>query len=265
MKRSDAENDQYVVFPIPASLQFSDSAAYNNSELGFSGSMILNAATASNASGALSNIGSQLSKSMPDNVRSLAGLIASQTTKGETRSAIGIATGTTLNKNIITEFTGVGTRQFSFQFKLISSSVRESYMIKDIVELFREGLYPEGNSLQLKYPPTWYIQFKKGMQPIHFLPKIFESYLTTMSTAYNTTMNLFHEDGSPVEVDIQLTFMESRALTLDDVKSLKERDATPSDFMGNIKGTTAAAVEAAHSIERAASSVDNALTPPSTT
>ncbi len=230
ISKNEAKNDTHIIFPIPQALQFSDSAAYGNSELGFTGAMILNAGKSSGVSDAFNNVVNQAQASVPADLKSLAGMLGSNVLRGENRSAVGVATGTTLNKNIVTEFSGVGTRQFSFQFKLISGSARESRVIRDIVDTFRNGLYPEGNSLQLKYPPTWTINFMKGGKEIDYIPKIFETYLTTMSSSYNNSMNLFHEDGSPVEVDIQITFMESRVLTLADIKALQKDPYKESDF-----------------------------------
>ena len=224
-----ARTADHIVLPIPQAIQFSDSAAYNNQELGFTGAAILNAGTSSSVSNAASDVFSQAKNSLPANMAALAQFISTKTLGRENQAAVGIATATTLNKNIVTEFTGVSTRQFGFQFKLIATSREESNLIKKIIDIFREGVYPEGNSLQLKYPPIWYIDFKKGGSNIEHIPKIFPSYLTTLSTSYNASMNLFHDDGSPVEIDVQLTFMESRALTLADIKALKEKAAKEGD------------------------------------
>ena len=230
ISKNEAKNDSHIVFPIPQAIQFSDSAAYGNADLGFGGAMILNAGLSNSSPAAASNVLNQVRNSLPGDMKSLAGLLGSQILKGDSRQAVGIATGTTLNKNIVTEFTGVSTRQFGFQFKLMSGSVQESNVIREIVDTLRRGIYPEGNSLQLKYPPTWTINFMKGGEQIKYLPKIFEVYLTTMSTSYNASANLFHEDGSPIETDIQLSFTESRVLTLDDVKSLETREYKVGDF-----------------------------------
>lgn len=230
-----AKNDEHIVFPIPQSIQFTDSAAYNNSELGFTGTTLLNSL---NSMGTASPIKSMLDASaakLPKDLKSLAGLAGSKLLgAGELRSAIGIATGTTLNKNVVTEFSGVATRQFGFQFKLISASEQEANTVRNIINLFRLGLYPKGTSLQLQYPPTWYIDFLRGDENITHIPKIFETYLTTMSTSYNSSMNLFHKDGSPVETDLQLTFIESRALTHKDVESLIERPFEQGDFLRDL-------------------------------
>ena len=45
------------------------------------------------------------------------------------------------------------------------------------------------------------------------MPKIRECYLLSLNTTYNATGNAFHTKGQPVEVDIALTFQETKALT----------------------------------------------------
>ena len=226
---STTRNDTHIVLPIPQSLQFSDSAAYNNSELGFGGAMVLNAARSDSTAGAIQGSLTAAVAAVPKDLKTLAGFAGTKLLSGELRSAVGVATGTTLNKNIVTEFTGVATRQYSYAFKLISGSAQESKTVKDIVNTLRTGLYPEGSALQLTYPPTWNINFMKSGLDIEYLPNIFECYLTTMSASYNSSMNLFHDDGSPAECDIQMTFMETRALTLDDIKRLEESPFKPSN------------------------------------
>jgi len=252
-----AATDQHIVFPIPQSIQFGDAAIYNNSELDFGGSMIVNAGRGQSLEQAATNVMKQAQAAVPKTFKDLAGALGSQFTKGNIQSAIGVATGTTRNKNIVTEFSGVGTRQFSFQFKLMSTSARESNIIKNIVDAFRLGLYPTGNSFQLTYPPTWYINFKKGGNEIDYIPKIFETYLTGMNTSYNSSMNLFHADGSPVEIDLQLTFMESRALTRGDIKKLITNPFQSGDFeyvfqmSSDVEKAQAAEAKAAESVATA--------------
>lgn len=219
----------HIVLPIPQALQFSDSAAYGNTDIGFEGAAILNAGTSKGISDAASNLLTQGKNSLPANMASLTQLISTKVMGRENQAAIGIATGSVLNKNFVTDFTGVSTRQFSFQFKLVATSRVESDIIKNMIDTFREGLYPMGNSLQLRYPPKWYIDFMKGGKSIEHIPKIFPSYLSNLSTSYNASMNLFHEDGSPVEIDVQLTFIEARALTYDDIVALKKKAAVDGD------------------------------------
>jgi hypothetical protein len=214
------------------SLQFNDAATYDNTPLDFGGSVILNGLThrEQTVSDSSSSIGSQLRSAIPNSLREAVGLVGSLVLPRQSAAAVGIATRTSLNKNIVTEFNGVGTRQFSFQFKLMTVSVEEAKIIKKICEVFRANLYPTGNSLQLSYPPTWYINFKKDGKDISYIPKIFECYLSNISTVYNASSNLWHPDGSPVETDLQISFVESRALTQHDIKTLVDRPFKDGDF-----------------------------------
>lgn len=222
-----------ISLPIPGSLQFSDAASYNNGvELGFLGGSLANIASTVSSQGlsgesvrnALTNEFNAV-KSAYDSA-SIGGLIqgiTAMTGADETiKSAISIGTGTTVNKNITTEFTSTNTRVFSFQFQLIPRSKNESTKIKDIVKTFREGLYPESTSFQLKYPPKWKIAFKsKGASSLSHLPKIGETYLTEVNTTYNGSTNMWRDDGSPLETTIQVSFMETKAYTYETITGLK--------------------------------------------
>jgi hypothetical protein len=226
-----AENDQHIIFPVPQSVQFSDSASYNSSEIGFGGAVLMSALRSSNGTDSINNAYNTVKNSIPSNVASLAGLIAKNGTFGSNvQNAVSVASQTILNKNLVTEFTGMGTRQFSFTFKLVATSKIETNIIKEIADTFRAGLYPEGNALQLKFPPTWYINFQKGGEDIPYLPKIFETYLTSMETTYNGSGNMFHADGSPVETELRVSFTETRALTKQDVEILRQRAFQVGDF-----------------------------------
>lgn len=227
-----AANDQHIIFPVPQSVQFSDSASYNSAEIGFGGAVLMSALRSSNGTESVNNAFNTVKNAIPSNVASLAGLIAkSGSLGGQVQNAVSVASQTILNKNLVTEFTGVGTRQFSFTFKLVSRSKIESNLIKEIADTFRAGLYPEGNALQLKFPPTWYINFQKGGEEIEYLPKIFETYLTSMETTYNGSGNMFHADGSPVETELRVSFTETRALTKEDIEILRQRPFQAGDFI----------------------------------
>jgi len=215
-----------IVLPIPGSLQFGDGATYNNSELGFLGGSITDIASAASGAGSFKGGGEAALKQIGNIFNNVAGGIAkapiSSLIQGVTaltganesiQSAISIGTGTTLNKNINTEFTATNTRVFTFAFQLIPSSTTEATAIKNIVEAFRKNLYPEGGEFQLKYPPKWTIEFRKGGSGdvITDIPKIGQTYLTEVSTTFNSTANMWRDDGSPIETSIQLQFMETRA------------------------------------------------------
>ena len=101
---------------------------------------------------------------------------------------------------------------------------KEAFTITEIVKRFRQNMYPMGNDLILTYPPIWNIMFYDGAKTEENtkLPGIYDCYLTGMSAVYNSSGNMFHADGHPVETDVQLTFEETRALTLSDIIKLSE-------------------------------------------
>jgi hypothetical protein len=217
----DGANSAIIILPMPGSLQFGDGASYNNAELGVRGNLVAGAAASAPGSGGdpaslaktfdgIKDAGSNAS------VASILQGIASTMNIGENvASAISIGTGTTLNKNITTEFTATNTRVFSFAFQLISTSISETAKIREIVNAFRLNLYPEGDELQLKYPPKWDIKFLADGGDIPDIPKIGKTYLTEVSTTFNGSANMWRTDGSPLETSIQLQFMETKAYRRD--------------------------------------------------
>lgn len=125
------------------------------------------------------------------------------------------------NPHVVTEFTSHGTRSFSFSFKLIASTPEETKLIRDIGIIFTRGVYGEADILAIKYPPRWTIRFMLGNTDIKYIPKIWSCYLTDANVNYNGSANIFHNDGSPIECDIALTFKETRALTYRDIVNLE--------------------------------------------
>ena len=234
-----------INLPIPQSLSFEDSAQYDNTELGYIGASLAQATNAGSTASSfddfankISSIGSGKWGSLADEMKSMSNIIAgiaggagavlsSKFGSGDAKlaSAVGIGTGTTSNKNITTEFTNVGTRNFTFAFKMIAETQSEAQVIANIVEAFRVNLYPEGDtsSLFLKYPPKWKIKFlygaRGGLSELPNLPRIFDCYLTGCNSTYNSSGNLWRSDGSPLETDLTVSFTETRANNRADFKN----------------------------------------------
>ena len=237
-----------IFLPIPVNLQISDSGTYNNAELGIIGGAAMaatRAAAGGDMKGALTTAVKSATNAARDPMGLMLGLAGNDqlmskigvSVSGEIKSAIGIGASTMLNKNVTTEFTGVGTRTFSFAFKMIASSKNESEQISLINKMFRRGLYPEADlrGLRVSYPPTWNINFLQqnaSLLPseISHIPKIFETYLTSFNSTYNSSANMWHADGAPLECDISVSFTETRALTLNDIKSLEDEPFQKSNF-----------------------------------
>lgn len=226
-----------IAFPIPQGLEFSDGASYDDNTLGILGSGIIDTAKSAiatansggNVADVISNSIDSLKKNfVPTSIES--GLFTAANAIGGMsdtfKSSLGIAMKMTVNRHVTTEFTGIGTRNYGFKFKMIGSSRQESDMIRDICETFRDGLYPDGDALALRYPPTWTIRFMLKNSDIEYIPKIWECYLTSVNVSYNGTAALWHDDGSPIECDITVSFKETRALTHKDIQELKKQPFT---------------------------------------
>lgn len=230
----DNVGPQYIGFPIPQGLEFSDGASYDDQELGFVGASIKGAISTVSGSKGINEAADKLLSTATNAVDSMKNQFAQNAVIGavnspllaaigqDARAAIMIGSKVTMNKHIVTEFTGVGTRNFGFKFKLIASSKQESDIIRNICNSFRNGLYPDANMLALKYPPTWTIRFMMNDTDIAYLPKIWECYLTSLNVSYNGSGNLWHIDGSPIECDISVSFKETRALRHQDIRQLED-------------------------------------------
>lgn len=226
---------------MPVSYQVSDRMGYETPELGVVGASTLAGLNA--GSGALASIAQGITtgfQSITDlftkGVRSgdlgrLAAVRASQSFIGKAlpkpvTDAISIAAQVTVNPNVRAAFRNVGLRRFTFNFKLIAKSADEAEEIKSIVRFFRYHAYPEeisagGLPLGYKYPNLFKIKLlHQASANGRFVPigsTIKLSYLESISTNYNATAAVFHADGNPVEVDLNLNFVEYKTLSRNDV------------------------------------------------
>ena len=236
-----------IYLPCPAGIGFSDAATYNDAEMGFLGNAQMQdkikSLNTTAGSGALEDLAAKAGgvagglgiKSMLDSLsREFQGGDAGNSlavATGGFANALAIARGVTLNKNITTEFTGVGTRQFQFQFKFVPSSLQEAKRIDKIVKYLRRGVYPTptAGGISLKYPPKYKIEFLSHVEGEHLtsIPRISPCYLENISTTYNGSNawleapNGAPEESAPVETDIQISFKEERALTMNDILKLE--------------------------------------------
>ena len=125
-----------------------------------------------------------------------------------------IEAGEAMNPNTALQFDNVAIRSFNFTFKLVAESAKEAQSALLIENMFRKALYPEvKDRLYLEYPPTFKVKFYHGEKENIFMPQIHESFLANMSTTYNASSNMYHADGSPSEIDLSLTFTETKAMT----------------------------------------------------
>ena len=121
-------------------------------------------------------------------------------------------------------FRGVGLREFTFQFKMIARSQRESEEVRQIVQHFREQMYPGiyeiGTAdIGFKFPNMFRIDFTYKGNNNRNIPKIHMCYLRTVSTTVNPTGGAMRRDGAPNEIDLTLSFVEHKTLNQRDVRN----------------------------------------------
>lgn len=132
----------------------------------------------------------------------------------------GAAKGVAVNPNTTTAFQNMQLRSYIFNFKMIAESPSESDTIRQIQTFFREHMYPEegAGSYLLTYPATFTVKFytASGSENPYY-PKMYELNLTSFQTNYNGSSHLHFDGGAPVEVDISLSFQETKVLTKADL------------------------------------------------
>lgn len=212
-----------VTLYMPSNIGVNDNLSYDNADTGMGG-MLLNAA------GSSANAG-EFIDGLKKNAKPIAQRMVSQQlgemagSKGMVGGAAAqalINAGEVVNPHTQMLFKAPALRQFSFNFKMIPRSVAEAKQIIEIVKFFRVAAYPElsndnGKTVEMstyKFPDIFqisYIMTKNGKENPNLI-KYIDSYLTAVTVTYNATAPVFFDNGMPSEIDLQLTFQESKAI-----------------------------------------------------
>ena len=220
--RKTLEDQRSIYLYSPPGLSIADSAGYTQADLGLLG-------------GAIDSVGDMATgKKDVSEGNMIADLVSAATVgAGSKLGAAGqagmISGGIASNPYTNVQFTGTNLRSFSFSFKFVAESEDESEMVKNIENTFRKFLYPKkagSSDFLLEYPPLFKIEFMKlaggEASPNKFMPFIQYCYLLSMTATFNSATNLFHRTGAPVELELQLTFQESKALKREDLYGAPE-------------------------------------------
>ena len=226
----EANGDWWVSLYMPQSIPFNDGVAYQNVELGAIGAGIVNSLnTGKNLAQAAMAAVQQSTSGLIDGIvnnansdgASLAALKVASKANTTVANATSAATRVSLNPNSRTLFNSVPMRNFAFTFKLIPNNPKEVARIKSIIKLFRTAMYPEeiGTdqvAIGYKFPDPFEIKMLYRDQDVY--TKILPSYLTNVTTTYNNAGQGFYKDGSFTDVEVTLSFTETRPLNREDIK-----------------------------------------------
>lgn len=217
---------------LPASIQFQDRVEYTNIDLGIVGASTA-AGIASGMSGKdilkaiggaalpdFESVQDAFNQGLGSEAAQVAALRVSKNMSSGVQGAIETTTGIALNPNRRSTLKGVGLRQFRFAFKLIPTTAEEADMIKDIVQFFREEMYPEARYLSsvsaaFRFPSKFTIKLSYDKKQV--ATAILPSFLESIDVVYNPNAMAFHTDGNPQETDISLSFIEERTLNKADI------------------------------------------------
>ena len=218
---------------LPMGLQYRDNVTYENFDLGGVGAAM--EAGLGFAQSMTQGIGSMIKNiaggAASENVARLAGVqLASKfgSFAAEAAAVQKLAGGVTLNPNTRVLFKQPNIREFAFTFKFVAKSAEESAVVNEIIKTFRRELYPatidvpvgdQTISLGYIFPKKFDIQFVYDGKQIPGLAQIKPCYLRDVSTTYNASSMAMHSDGNFLEVDMTLSFQETRALTRADVEA----------------------------------------------
>jgi hypothetical protein len=215
---------------LPLGLAFRDNVTYENFDLGAAGAtMEAGLGFAESMVKGLGSFVSNLTSGDNGDLAKLAGVqLASKfgSFGAEAQAASKLAGGVTLNPNSRILFKQPNIREFTFAFKMIAKSKKEAREINEIIKLLRTELYPDeitanvgdaSISLGYKFPNKFNIAFEYDGDKIPGLAKIKPCYLRDVSTTFNASQMAMHEDGNFMEVDMTLSFQETKALVRKDV------------------------------------------------
>ena len=231
LKEPIPSNRQVSIF-LPLALAFRDNVAYDNMDIGGMGaaaqmglqggtgalSEMINAGAKTLASGLTGSGGADMAK--------LGAVKLASKLPDELAGAFKAAGRVTSNPNTRVLFKQVNLREFAFTFKFLPTSQKEAEEVKEIIKLFRTELYPEDITLPVgtssisigyKFPNRFQIEVLYDGE--YVANKIKPVYLRDVNINYNSTAMAFHSDGNFNEIEMSLSFQESRTLNRKDVET----------------------------------------------
>jgi hypothetical protein len=227
---TQGNNFTSIYLPMPGSVAFSDGGSYGTIELGdIAGAGGLDAITSlmEGNFGAATTMATSAAKQQINSLKPRVQAMLISKLPGIDKETAMFAQKKIKAPNQNTTFTGNNLREFTFSFKLIANSARDTEAISNIHRTFRRYTYAGSSdnapNVVLDYPPLWKIQFLQGDKENRFMPKIFSCYLTTLACTFNGEANIFRIDGSPFDVSFSVTFKETRVLTRNDIDALDPR------------------------------------------
>ena len=127
---------------------------------------------------------------------------------------MGKRAGLVMNPHMAVLFKGIGFKDHSFNFKFIPRNESEYRQIKVICNLFKNHMLPSYayNKLAFNYPDEFQIGFAPYIKDYLYIVE--NCVLKSCNITYNSSgVPSFSRSGTPMEVDLALTFQEVKLET----------------------------------------------------
>ena len=139
-------------------------------------------------------------------------------------SVIARSTGQILNSNLELLFQGVNLRSFPYSITFSPRSPKESDVVKAIIRSLKMSMAPKAGEYNgsaqgifLKSPDLFQLKYLKDGEEHPFLNKMKLTALTGMNINYtNAGTYASYEDGTPVNIRMDLTFKEINPIYFED-------------------------------------------------
>ena len=143
------------------------------------------------------------------------------------KSVIARSTGQILNNNLELLFQGVNLRSFPYIIKFSPRDPKESRMVKDIIRSLKMAMAPKAGEMEssaqgifLKSPDVFQLKYLRDGHDHPFLNSFKLCALTGMTVNYtNAGTYTSYEDGTPVNIRMNLTFKELNPIYHEDYLS----------------------------------------------
>ena len=143
-------------------------------------------------------------------------------------SVIGRSTGAILNSNLELLFSGVNLRTFPFSINFSPRNSDESGMVLSIIKALKSSMAAKKSTKEgatgqggifLRAPDVFQLRYLKGNTDHPFLNSIKDCALTGMTVNYtNSGTYATYGDGTPVSIQMNLTFKELNPVYFEDYK-----------------------------------------------
>ena len=209
-----------IALHVPNQLQVRYSASWGEEDTATS--LMLGSGIESAGEAIMKAFGGDLEGAKQSGAGVFSGLANLGLSKAPGAAAVSVNTGLTANPRKEQLFKGVDFRTFQFEYQFFPRDEKESRNVQEIIKLFKFHMHPDfadKNKFLYVYPSEFDISyFTNGAENPH-IHKHTSCVLQEMSVNYtpNSMFNTF-EDGSPVQINVQLTFKELALLDKDKIE-----------------------------------------------